>query len=103
MELTVNSARFDKVLNSLTEKKRKVAQSTNKLESRNRRTKSYFETLDFKIGSRHRDMTPSRMKFIEHYEGPPMIDTKEFKQRFLRGDKDAVLYQDPNEPKMTSY
>lgn len=69
----------------------------------NRRIKSYFEAIDFKIGSKHRDMTPIRLKPILSYEGPPLIDTKTFKQKFLAGDKDAVLYQDRNEPKTTSY
>ena len=32
-----------------------------------------------------------------------MIDTKTFKQAFLAGDKDAVMYTDPNEPKVSFY
>ena len=32
-----------------------------------------------------------------------MVDTREAKQKFLAGDKEAVLYQDPHEPKQTSY
>ena len=32
-----------------------------------------------------------------------MVDTMAFKQMFLAGDKEAVMYQDPNEPKATSY
>ena len=89
-------------MQNLSEKKRKLASSTNKI-SNNRRIKSYFEATDFKIGSKHRDMTPSRLQPIQFYDGPPMIDTKAFKQRFLQGDKDVIMYQDPNEPKVTSY
>ena len=37
------------------------------------------------------------------YEGSPMIDTKAARQFFLKGDVEAVRYQDPNEPKTTSY
>lgn len=32
-----------------------------------------------------------------------MVNTSNVKQQFLAGDKEAVLYQDPNEPKHTSY
>lgn len=37
------------------------------------------------------------------YDGPPMIDTKNFKQAFLKGDKDAVYYCDPNNPQGSTY
>jgi len=32
-----------------------------------------------------------------------MINTKTFKQEFLAGDKDAVMYTNPNEPKVSFY
>ena len=67
------------------------------------RIKSYFDPMDFKIGSRHRDLTPARMHSQTITEGAPMIDTKAYKQRFLAGDKDVVLNADVNEPKITSY
>lgn len=68
-----------------------------------RRTKSYFESVDFKIGSKHRDMTPDKMGFAEKYDGPPMIDTKAFKLAFLKGDKDVVMYFEKNQAFPTSY
>ena len=68
-----------------------------------RRIKSYFDPMDFKIGSRHRDLTPARMGDNRFTEGAPMIDTKAYLQRFLAGDKDLVLNADVNEPKITSY
>ena len=37
------------------------------------------------------------------YEGPPLIDTKAFKQAFLKGRGDIVNYCDIAEPKVTSY
>ena len=70
---------------------------------KDRRAKSYGQPFDFKIGSKHRDMTPNRMGQYAFYEGAPMIDTKTFKQNFLAGDKEVVMYCDPNEPKSTSY
>lgn len=39
-------------------------------------------------------MTPSKLGKAAKYEGPPMINTKEFKLAFLKGDKDAVMYFD---------
>ena len=60
--------------------------------------RSGFEAIDFKIGARHRDQTVGRLEPKSLYLGPPMIDTKAFKQEFLRGEKDAVLYCDPNDP-----
>jgi len=59
-------------------------------------------TVDNKIGSKHRNITPMRINGFR-YDGPPMIDTKEFKQQFLKGDRDAFYYCDRNEPKTTSY
>jgi len=67
------------------------------------RFKSYFETVDFKIGSRHRDDVKGRLDRNNLYLGPPMIDAKAFKQQFLAGDKDAVMYCDPNAPKPSTY
>ena len=48
-------------------------------------------------------MTPDRLRLYTETEGAPMVDTRTFKQRFLAGDKEAVMYCDPNEPKTTSY
>ena len=54
-----------------------------------------YETVDFKIGSRHRDApSEGRLDPKNLYLGPPMIDTKTFKQEFLKGDKDVVMYCD---------
>ena len=47
-------------------------------------------------------MTPNKYATIR-YEGPPMIDTKAFKQSFLKGEKDTLYYCDPNEPKTSTY
>lgn len=47
-------------------------------------------------------MTPNRWSSIR-YEGPPMINTSAFKQAFLKGEKDALYYCDPNAPKTSSY
>ena len=69
---------------------------------RDRRKRGYFDDHDNKIGSRHRGLTPSRLNALK-YDGPPMIDTKEFKQTFLKGDRDALYYCDRNEAKHTSY
>ena len=68
-----------------------------------RRTRTQFEGIDFKIGSKHRDMTPARLGLAKKYEGPPMIDTKTFKQQFLKGDKGVVMYLDAKGPKTSSY
>ena len=32
-----------------------------------------------------------------------MIDTAKFKQAFLKGEKDALYYCDPNDPKVSTY
>ena len=69
---------------------------------RDRRTRGYFDNLDNKIGSRHRNITPMRLNSLK-YDGPSMIDTKNYKQAFLKGDADALYYCDRNEPKHTSY
>ena len=66
------------------------------------RKRSYFEGVDCKIGSKHRDTTPAILN-PSRYEGPPMIDCKAFKQEFLAGDKDVVLYCDKNAAKVSSY
>ena len=69
----------------------------------NRRVKSYFESSDFKIGSKHRDLTPDKLKFNYMTEGSPNVSPKNLKQKFFAGDKEAVMYQDPKEPKVSSY
>ena len=82
-KIKVMLPRFDKYIQSINEKRRdqgyKNSHSAAKIRQ-NRREKSYGQTLDFKIGSKHRDMTPNRMGSYAFYEGPPMIDTKDFKQ-----------------------
>lgn len=96
--------RFDKMLTTMnTETRKQHTISQTRVQQPNKRLKSYFESSDFKIGSRHRDMTPCRTIIGVGVEGAPHVDTKAWKQRFLAGDKEAVLYQDPNEPKCTTY
>ena len=70
---------------------------------RSQRKKHYYEAVDYKIGSHHRDNDKFRLDPKNLYLGPPMIDTKTFKQAFLAGDKDAVMYTNPNEPKVSFY
>ena len=72
-------------------------------EIRGRRKKTYYEGVDYKLGSRHRDGDSFRLDPNNMYQGPTMIDTKTFKQQFLAGDKGAVMYTNPNEPKTSSY
>lgn len=62
---------------------------------RDRRLRGYFDNLDNKIGSKHRNITPMRMTGFQ-YDGPAMINTKDFKQDFLKGDQDAIYYCDRN-------
>ena len=64
--------------------------------------RGYFDNLDNKIGSKHRNITPNRLTGFK-YEGPQMIITKDYKQAFLKGDADAIYYCNRNEPKHTSY
>lgn len=100
VDLTATPPRFDKMITDLSNKKRthasqmhreKLMQSGLPL---NRRTKSYFEEVEFKVGSRHTDKVNGRLDPGSVYLGPPMIDTKGFKQDFLKGDKDVVMYCD---------
>ena len=51
-ELNVTLPRFDKVIKTLNESRRRQAHSQVKMPPR--RIRSFFETTDFKIGSRHR-------------------------------------------------
>ena len=67
-----------------------------------RRHKSYFKEPDFKIGSRHRDFTPDKIGFNPETDGAANVDTRALRQALLVGDKDAVYYCDPNEPKSTT-
>ena len=53
-----------------------------------------FETVDLKIGSRHRDGTETRLDRSNLYQGPPIIDPPAEKQDFLAGDKLVVMYCD---------
>lgn len=94
--------RFDMMITRLKEDQRKMNASQTRFDTKARdaRIKSYFETVDNKIG--RRDMTPNKYSTIK-YEGPPMIDTKQFKQTFLKGQKEALYYDDPNLPKNSTY
>ena len=101
---TASAPRFDKIITNLREDMRKRNLSTSKVleQNRDRRKKSYFATVDNKIGAAHRNLTPNRITNYR-YDGPNMINTAEYKQAFLKGDRDAVYYCDRNEPKSTSY
>ena len=94
--------RFDMMITRLKEDQRKMNASQTRFDTKARDAiiKSYFETVDNKIG--RRDMTPNKYSTIR-YEGPPMIDTKQFKQTFLKGQKEALYYDDPNLPKASTY
>ena len=100
VELTATPPRFDKMITDLSNKKRTHASqmAREKLMASdlplNRRTKSYFEGIEFKVGSRHNDTVNGRLDPANVYLGPPMIDTSGFKQDFLKGDKDVVMYCD---------
>ena len=85
------------MISNLREDIRKRNQSLSKVDQsiRDRRMRGYFDDHDNKIGSKHRGLTPSRLNSLK-YDGPPMIDTKEFKQTFLKGDRDALYYCDKN-------
>lgn len=104
-ELEATPPRFDKILLAQSENRRLNSMGCPKLASeiRGRRKKSYFAGVDYKLGSRHRDSDSYRLDPNNIYLGPPMIDTKTFKQQFLAGDKDAVMYTNPKEPKTSSY
>ena len=105
IELQATPPRFDKILLAQAERRRVNSKGDPALSAdiRRRRTKSYFAAVDYKIGSRHRDADTFRLDPNNLYLGPPMIDTKTFKQEFLAGDKGVVMYQNPNEPKNSSY
>ena len=92
------------MITEMRESIRQRNQSLTKVDTaaRERRIKSYFVSVDNKIGSRHRGITPGRITGFK-YDGPPMIDAKSYKQAFLKGDKDALYYCDHAEPKHTSY
>lgn len=105
-ELRITLPRFDKVISGLNEERRRqqtMSMSMNKVQPINKRSKGYFAEGDFKIGSKHRDFTPDKLMFNHLCDGPPKVDAKEWRQRFLAGDKEAVMYQDPNEPKHSTY
>lgn len=96
MELRAERPRFDKMLKDIDKMKRANARSQIRVNPQNqRRNRNYFETTgmsDFKIGSRHRDMTPQRLGALCITEGSPTFDAKKFKLDFLRGDKEVMLY-----------
>ena len=101
---TAGPPRFDKVITNLAEEIRQRNQSLHKVDQsvRDRRMRGYFDNLDNKIGSKHRNITPGRINSFK-YDGPQMINTKSYKQEFLKGDQDAIYYYERNMPKPTSY
>ena len=112
IDLSADEPRFDQMRTSIENNRRhsehKAANRTrsqrqNREAALKRFKRSGFEALDYKVGSRHRDQTKGRLLPKSLYHGPPIIDPKSFKQEFLKGQKDAVLYQDPNLPKETAY
>lgn len=105
IELEATPPRFDKILSEQAEKRRLNALGCPKLaaEIRQGRMKSYFSGVDYKLGSHHRDNDRERLDPNNLYQGPTMIDTKSFKLDFLSGDKNAVMYNNPNEAKTTQY
>ena len=60
-----------------------------------------------KIGSRNGSLLNPDMRESKYgkirYDGPPLINTRDFKQNFLKGNKDAVYYCDPNRVDPSSY
>jgi len=66
-----------------------------------------YTFVDIKIGSRNGSLLNPDMRESKYgkirYDGPPLIDTKDFKQSFLKGNKDAVYYCDPNRVDPSSY
>jgi len=48
-------------------------------------------------------MTPDRLGLGVKYEGPPIMDPKQTKQDFLKGDKEVVMYFDKKELYGSSY
>ncbi len=102
-ELQVTVPRFDSLLKNLSIKRLDKSRSMYKQRENPRRQKSYFEAIDFKIGSKHRDMTPNRLGFGVKYEGPPMSNPKEDKLAFLKGQPDVVMYFDKKAPIGSSY
>ena len=105
IELEATPPRFDKILLAQSEQRRLKSMGDPILASeiRGRRKKSYYAAVDYKLGSRHRDPDNYRLDPNNIYQGPTMIETKSFKQQFLAGDKRAVMYTNPNEPKTSSY
>lgn len=104
-QLPTNSMpRFDKLAQQNAKDIRNRNASSNKALDRinERRVKSYFETVDNKIGAAHRNLTPNRLTGMR-YDGPVMIIPKNFKQEFLKGDGDTIYYCDKNELNHTSY
>ena len=102
---SASAPRFDKIITNLREDIRKRNLSSSQAVGKaiqDRRMKSYFETVDNKIGAAHRNLTPNRINGFRYY-GPAMINTKSYKQEFLKGDQDAIYYCDRNESKPTSY
>jgi len=103
-ELNVTLPRFDKIITGLNEKRRNQAMSVSNVpEAVNLRYRSFFPEGDIKIGSKFPEFSPSKGINTALIYGKPNFDPKDFKMRFLAGDKQAVMYQDPNEPKSSSY
>mgnify|MGYP007095114376 CR=1 FL=1 len=83
-ELKYTLPRFDKVLHGIhADRVRRNNYSTSEVKNGNatRRAKSYFSTTvsDFKIGSKHRDFTPAKLKLNPVIEGSPGVDTRNVK------------------------
>jgi len=95
-ELKIELPRFDKIINGINAERRHqqtLSMSMNKVRPSAKRSKNYLMDGDFKIGSKHREFTPSRLPVNHLCDGPPKnYDAKEVKLRFLAGDKEAVLY-----------
>lgn len=113
MELKTHLPRFDRHIVDLNSSKRaadsKRAFSTTRFQAMQevggRRCKSYFESIDYKIGARHEHHNatndahdPNRTVF-----GGRFVNTMGSKLDFLAGQKDVVMYQDKNRPKNSSY
>ena len=66
-----------------------------------------YKFVDIKIGSRAESFVNPGMRESKYglirYDGPPMYNASAYKQDFLKGDKEAVFYFDPNNPAHTSY
>ena len=113
-ELNCTLPRFDKMIktieNDRVNKKHFIGKRSNSTtramqDVGGRRCKSYFETMDLKVGSRHEhhNATNDSLDPNRTVLGGRFVDTMRSKQLFLSGDKEAVMYQDKNRPNHSSY